>query len=601
MATNDNKNIVTLLAVNRAYNYFVPNFNNAIEMNYSNDSTNNTNKINSNMVNMNKFSFTKYLKIEKIKPHCNCDKDENGICLRMLNWLKMSKSSELGLDGIYNELISVIDFIIRMDNSRDNNNDSVHGDGDNIKALDKFEEGIINKLFNGRIVNSIYMDVCRTYPSILYFKEEGRNYLSKVLLIYSLIDIDVGYVQGMNFLVGCILWHSHSEELAFQLLVSLMFNYGMREMFILGLPGLRVKCKILDYLIQKKLFNIWDHIIKQGGTIDMLATDWFLTLFSYSIPLNIIGLFWDNFFEQGWIPLYKLILYRLQRIEDNILSCYDIADIMNSIKYSIPSSKNGIFGNAILNIKDELSKSNIGRFFNSMFSGENGETNNSSTQETGNNNSNVYSNDPNIISLPDVWLDLISEAQYEIEIDVDLIEELEFKFNSYYNLDVYNNNNKDKDKSHIYVESFEYYIGNSEIKEKKEQSEETPSRNNHNNEPTNTDKDDIISDSNLNSDIVNENDKNNITLVQEEKIKQIVKKQKQHYSDIINLIYNDNSYKVSPTILETKDKLASLFNKLLEKTEKMLIKSVKREHMKDISINIIEMQKYKFGPWTYQH
>ncbi|KAH8740290.1 hypothetical protein FG386_001565 [Cryptosporidium ryanae] len=596
METNVNKNIVTLLAVNKAYNYFIPNFNNKFEMNYNNDLTDSSIEIKRSIKNMNRFSFTKYLKIEKIRPHCNCEKNENGACLRMLNWLEISKSNKLGLDGIYNELINVIDFIIRMDNSRNSVENNDYSECDNTKVTDKFGEGIINKLFNSRIVNSIYMDVCRTYPSISYFKEEGRNYLTKILLIYSLIDIDVGYVQGMNFLVGCILWHSNTEELAFQLLVSLMFNYGMREMFISGLPGLRVKCKILDYLIQKKLFDIWDHIIKQGGSIDMLATDWFLTLFSYSIPLNVIGLFWDDFFEQGWIPLYKLILYRLKRIENNILSCCDIADIMNSIKYSTPPSKNGIFGNAILNIKDEINKSNIGKFFNSIFSSENAEIDDEINNETVNNN-NVYSNDPNIISMPDVWCDLISEAQYEIELDVDFIEELETKFNSYYDLEIYNNDGRNNSKNCFYMESFEYYVGNSEIKEKEEQLEETPDRNNNKDKFENNE---IISDSNLNH--VNNYNENGITPIQEEKVLQIVERHRNHYSGIINKIYGDNNNRhLSTNIFDTKNKLSDLFNRLLDRTEKMLIKSVKREHMREISVNSIEMQKYKFGPWAYQH
>ncbi|KAH8581689.1 tbc domain-containing [Cryptosporidium sp. chipmunk genotype I] len=680
MELKEETNIVTLLAVKKAYNYFVPSLSNAKEMQFSKNEVESesesepesgsgkkqeetvmkeSRRVNSDIkkktYEKKRLSFVRFLKLDKVEPHCDCDKDNQGRCMRMQNWLEISKSNELGLTTIYRELINIIEYIVRME-------------GNDIIEIDLTADGVINRIFSNRVMNSIYMDVCRTYPSISYFKYEGKSYLSKILLIYSLMDIDVGYVQGMNFLVGCILWHSSSEEHAFELLVSLMFNYGMREMFVSGLPGLRVKCRILDQLMEKELHIIWDHIIRQGGTIDMLATDWFLTLFSYSIPLNIIGKFWDDFFQQGWVPLYKLILYRLQRIESNILCSNDIADIMNAIKYSTPATKNGIFGNTFLNLRDELGKSNMIRFFNnlnSLFS------NNTSTGSGGNkvhdfefsdsdivheygdhnvvNHSNL-TNDPNIISLPHVWSELITESQFEIDLDVDYVQEMELKYSSNSSDDCieFYKDNTHRDRNNIHtnsadlnMQSFEYFLDNDEIKEKEEQDEEQPA---FNTEIADFQDDDLkCSDSpnscknglnpeqnqptqNLEADFAQETDVNHRT----------IGRYKEYYKGIMTSIFEQSDYSsrlesstditsatntctsfcsnkgnsdceatkkqsTNRSMHEIRDKLESSLEKLLSITEVLLIKSINKEHLKELSIKCKEIQKNKFGPWSYQH
>ncbi|KAJ1610822.1 tbc domain-containing protein [Cryptosporidium canis] len=655
MELREDKNIVTLLAVEKAYSYFVPRLNNVERMQQL--GTEDGPELGaalegSNCVELGprqriregkRLSFVRFLKLDRVSPHCDCYKDDQGRCTRMQTWLDVSKSNELELAGVYRELVSIVEYIVRME-------------GSDIIEIDLTGNGVVNRVFSNRIMNSIYMDVCRTYPSIPYFKYEGKSHLSKILLIYSLMDMDVGYVQGMNFLVGCILWHSSSEEQAFELLVSIMFNYGMRDMFVSGLPGLRVKCRILDQLMEKELYAVWDHIIRQGGTVDMLATDWFLTLFSYSIPLNIIGKFWDDFFQQGWTPLYKLILYRLQRIESNILSSYDIADIMNAIKYSTPASRNGIFGNAFLSFKDELGKSNVAKFFNNLntlFSsnegGEQGSRDSGlSDSETARDaqsrddeqiaspNPSYLTNDPNMVSLPHVWSELITEAQFEIELDVDYIQELEEKYSLIYSSSpepfkgsACGGEAGKTQSGSLNMMSFGYLLGNDEIKEKEEQDEEQPASNSlvtvdekanpESRDPTDQHK--VSSEDGLSA---NPTSPEAETTEETSRESQTARRYKKHYGEILSSIFdqedlvpaaassspglsgggsddNSGSQATNKSIFEIKSLLESSLDRLLIITETLLIKSSNREHLKELSVKCKEAQRNKFGPWSYQH
>ncbi len=59
------------------------------------------------------------------------------------------------------------------------------------------------------IADQIGRDVGRTFPGYpLFAKESGRLALARVLSAYALLDPDLGYCQGLNFVVGMLLERS---------------------------------------------------------------------------------------------------------------------------------------------------------------------------------------------------------------------------------------------------------------------------------------------------------------------------------------------------------------------------------------------------------
>ncbi len=86
----------------------------------------------------------------------------------------------------------------------------------------------------------IKRDLNRTYPGCPYFSEggPGQPEMERVLTAYAKYDAQIGYVQGMNFIVGALLYHC-SEEIAFWIFVSLIEDYEIRDIY---LPGLSPQC-----------------------------------------------------------------------------------------------------------------------------------------------------------------------------------------------------------------------------------------------------------------------------------------------------------------------------------------------------------------------
>jgi len=106
-------------------------------------------------------------------------------------------------------------------------------------------------------------DLNRTRPNCSLFREGGlgQKALENVLITYSKYDRQVGYVQGMNFIVGVLLYHS-SEEIAFWLFVSLMEDYEMREIYLSGLPGLYKHIYCIQTMMQGECRELIEYLVK---------------------------------------------------------------------------------------------------------------------------------------------------------------------------------------------------------------------------------------------------------------------------------------------------------------------------------------------------
>jgi Rab-GTPase-TBC domain len=108
-----------------------------------------------------------------------------------------------------------------------------------------------------------------------------------VLTTYAKYSSQVGYVQGMNFICGSLLYHC-KEEAAFWLFIMLMEDYDLEEVYSKGLPGLYKHSIMIEKLLstQKSLEYVYEQLKAHQIKIDMFATDWIFTLFSNIIPIE---------------------------------------------------------------------------------------------------------------------------------------------------------------------------------------------------------------------------------------------------------------------------------------------------------------------------
>ncbi|KAF3918588.1 hypothetical protein AA313_de0201863 [Arthrobotrys entomopaga] len=143
-------------------------------------------------------------------------------------------------------------------------------------------------------------DLDRTFPGVDIFSTaggEGQRMLGRVLRTFSIYDAQIGYCQGLGFLVGPLLMHMGERE-AFCVLVRLMENYELRSCFLPNMYGLQLRLYQLSNLIATHLPDLATHLDDLGIQAEY-ATQWFLSFFAVTCPLPMLLRIYDVIFLEG--------------------------------------------------------------------------------------------------------------------------------------------------------------------------------------------------------------------------------------------------------------------------------------------------------------
>jgi len=109
--------------------------------------------------------------------------------------------------------------------------------------------------------HSILLDLSRTFPNNSNFSKkfgEGQLALFNVLKAYSILDKEVGYCQGLSFIVGILLIHvSNVEEKAFDLLKFLLIDLNLREQYKPDMKRLQRHMYQFSRLLYEECFQLY--------------------------------------------------------------------------------------------------------------------------------------------------------------------------------------------------------------------------------------------------------------------------------------------------------------------------------------------------------
>lgn len=142
---------------------------------------------------------------------------------------------------------------------------------------------------------------------------------------YAVYDSEVGYCQGLSFLAATLLLHVRlldirvrfpvniplfqmPEEQAFCVLVKLMYDYGLRDLYKDGFDNLYLRLYQLNRLMEEQLATLNQHFKEHHIETHMFASQWFLTLFTARFPLYFVFRIIDVFLLQGIDTLFQVAL-----------------------------------------------------------------------------------------------------------------------------------------------------------------------------------------------------------------------------------------------------------------------------------------------------
>lgn len=181
----------------------------------------------------------------------------------------------------------------------------------------------------------ISRDLARTFPTHVLFQDAGgagQTFLRNVLHAYAGSDPEVGYVQGMGFLVAALSTQMGEEE-SFWALHEMMFNERckMRELFRPGFPLLQQFFYQLKRLVARLLPKLSKRLDELEIQPSYYASQWFLTLFAAHFPFRALLRIWDIFFSEGWKIVFRIGIALMKWEEAHLLSL-SFEDMLPALK-----------------------------------------------------------------------------------------------------------------------------------------------------------------------------------------------------------------------------------------------------------------------------
>ncbi|KAH8717111.1 rab-GTPase-TBC domain-containing protein [Phaeosphaeriaceae sp. PMI808] len=173
---------------------------------------------------------------------------------------------------------------------------------------------------------------------------------------YALYDEAVGYAQGMNFIAMPLLFNMPEEE-AFSLFVTLMNKFGLRDLFVHDMPGLHLHLYQFERLLEEFEPALYCHLRRREVKPQLYATQWFLTLFAYRFPLQLVLRIYDLILSDGLeSAILKFGIVLMQKNAEALLGMKDMGTLTTFLKERLfdvyidkaPSAnsilENGFFG-----------------------------------------------------------------------------------------------------------------------------------------------------------------------------------------------------------------------------------------------------------------
>ena len=213
----------------------------------------------------------------------------------------------------------------------------------------------------------IKRDIGRTLYTDFFLKEGGKEQLSNILERMCAVPGNIGYCQGMNFIVGSMLTLFRNEIKTFYLFSCMIQTYDLINLFAYNTPDYGIRVYQINYYVKKYIPTVFYHFKNNNLSFDMIYSRWLLTLFSNYLEINRLDFPWTCFFIHKWKGLIKLCLILIYELKDKLLKC-DLASLSSllkedSIKYHNNYMKSFYLYNKIFKVTNEELKQLRNEYF----------------------------------------------------------------------------------------------------------------------------------------------------------------------------------------------------------------------------------------------
>jgi hypothetical protein len=111
-----------------------------------------------------------------------------------------------------------------------------------------------------------------------------------------------------------------------------MSKYNLRSLFTAEMTGLHLHLYLFERLLEDYEPALYCHLHRRGVPPNLYATQWFLTLFAYRFPLQLVLRVYDLVLSEGLGAILKFGIALMQRNAQTLLEMKDMVQLSTHLK-----------------------------------------------------------------------------------------------------------------------------------------------------------------------------------------------------------------------------------------------------------------------------
>lgn len=174
----------------------------------------------------------------------------------------------------------------------------------------------------------ISLDITRTFNTLGYFCKDSplNKDLQDLLEAACFFKSDIGYIQGMSYVAGMLLLNLDPVQ-GFAIFVSIISSSVLLPFYKIDQEGIQRRNEIFLAALLENLPDVHRNLEFQGVQLPVFLMEWFVTLYSKTLPQEVSVRVWDLYFFYGDLALFKAGITIMKLLKDDLLNT-DISDIM---------------------------------------------------------------------------------------------------------------------------------------------------------------------------------------------------------------------------------------------------------------------------------
>ncbi|XP_059174339.1 TBC1 domain family member 10B-like [Physella acuta] len=187
-----------------------------------------------------------------------------------------------------------------------------------------------------KCIDDINKDLDRQFPLHEMFLSKGgvgQESLFEVLKAYTIHRPIEGYCQAQAPIAALLLMHMPVEQ-AFWCLVAICDKY-ITGYYSPGLEAIQLDGDVLFGLLKKTSPGVYKHMRKQHIEPIMFMTEWFMCVYTRTLPWTIVLRLWDQFLCEGVKVLFRVGLVLLKVVlegQEKLAQCPTFFETLEKLR-----------------------------------------------------------------------------------------------------------------------------------------------------------------------------------------------------------------------------------------------------------------------------